>query len=203
MICVGPRRTRSYVICVSGSDSTGVNSTVSSPEGCHTRGLASTTESCQRRTLSAVVFHARRANCWRRRSSPCSRFGCWDVPVPGRLTEPESHPRCCPSYRQHRDSQPRRRDRQAPRPVVDGVLTVAASGAEDTAERRGQLSAMRLQSNAAIVLFAGRSPFESRRDRLGPIASPARTFAPGRTLSVGVPPWMPQSLNIPQSSWPP
>ena len=80
-------------------------------------------------------------------------------------------------------------------------LTVAASGAEDIAEAGSrQLTAMRLQSNAAIVLIRTGDRLSNQdelvsTDRVTGLAiiRTREDIAP-----VGVPPWMPQSLNSPQ-----
>jgi len=80
-------------------------------------------------------------------------------------------------------------------------LTVAASGAEDFAEAESrQLTAMRLQSNAAIVLVRTGDRLSNQdeivsTDRVTGLAiiRTREDIAP-----VGVPPWMPQSLNSPQ-----
>ena len=80
-------------------------------------------------------------------------------------------------------------------------LTVAASGAEDFADARStQLTAMRLRSNAAVVLLR-RGDELSNQDEV--IATDRVTgLAIVRTKEdnapVGVPPWMPPSLNSPQ-----
>lgn len=80
-------------------------------------------------------------------------------------------------------------------------LTVAASGAEDIAEAASrQLTAMRLQSNAAIVLIRAGDRLSNQdeivsTDRVTGLAI-IRTRED--TAPVGVPPWMPQSLNSPQ-----
>jgi len=79
-------------------------------------------------------------------------------------------------------------------------LTVSTSNAEDTAEAgTKQVTAMRLQSQAAVVLARGDRL--SNQDEI--IASDRVTgLAIIRTkedgVPVGVPPWMPQSLSSPQ-----
>jgi len=80
-------------------------------------------------------------------------------------------------------------------------LTVAASGAENTAEVESkQLTAMRLQSNAAIVLIRTSDRLSNQGEMVA--ADRVTGLAIIRTREdvapVGVPPWMPQSLNSPQ-----
>lgn len=80
-------------------------------------------------------------------------------------------------------------------------LTVAASGTEDGLDSGArQLTAMRLRSNAAVVLVRGGDRLSTQgeiiaTDRVTGLAivRTAEDAAP-----VGVPPWMPQSLKSPQ-----
>lgn len=80
-------------------------------------------------------------------------------------------------------------------------LTVAASSAEDVADAGSrQLTAMRLRSNVAVVLVRGDDRLSNQDEIIATdrVTGLAIIRTKEDAAPVGVPPWMPQSLNSPQ-----
>ena len=80
-------------------------------------------------------------------------------------------------------------------------LTVAASGADDIADARSkQLTAMRLRSDAAVVLLRAGDQLSNQDEVIAAdrVTGLAIVRTKEENAPVGVPPWMPPSLNSPQ-----